>query len=574
MSTDSSNYSPEFSENKAVGIVWGTKVDYATWFGANVEFIHCIQMIPFTPISEELLPYCWIKEEYQVLKQADKRDKPELTQQWKGYIIMAHAIINQSAAWKEALDLTGFDDGNTRSNTLYWIATRPENSDNCPSPTTPPPVTTTTILTTTSTISTPSTSSTSTSTRCCTNPDQPSMTDARCLDTSSDPFGGMGCNACGINDCRFCGPPDFNNINCTDDYVTTVATTSTTPGPEDCPCSENAHYDERCTNDEPYEGLGCNACLRPNCRFCDIPGYPPCPCGFQDHPDCPQEDIQAGDMIKGIQEKIKNDFYNGDMPGKCKWWKMHLCSESEVSALIQCRQKLGSDLGNYRSCMDDVLANSTECNWDEFCCLAPKVQDLLEEQTLPLTAKMLEGVIERQCNDTTAVTQSSTTTATPYEDPFDLALRDEFKDLPDCLSCLSNCKNETMDTCTEECLGLDLSTDDTKINAMKYIVTMAQLNETTKGTGDTSDKYGCVAPVGCSGPAVEAIYTCFAELGWDEAQRVKYPACTWARAEMGACGNCLCNRLVDTLNEHLTFPLNMFFKGNLFEPMCEALIPK
>merc|ERR1719481_1091356 len=73
MSTDSSNYSPEFSENKAVGIVWGTKVDYATWFGANVEFIHCIQMIPFTPISEELLPYCWIKEEYQVLKQADKR---------------------------------------------------------------------------------------------------------------------------------------------------------------------------------------------------------------------------------------------------------------------------------------------------------------------------------------------------------------------------------------------------------------------------------------------------------------------------------------------------------------------
>ena len=42
------------------------KVDYATWFGANVEFIHCIQMLPFTPISEELLRQNWIQEEYPV----------------------------------------------------------------------------------------------------------------------------------------------------------------------------------------------------------------------------------------------------------------------------------------------------------------------------------------------------------------------------------------------------------------------------------------------------------------------------------------------------------------------------
>ena len=42
------------------------KVDYATWFGANVGFIHCIQMLPFTPISEELLRQNWIQEEYPV----------------------------------------------------------------------------------------------------------------------------------------------------------------------------------------------------------------------------------------------------------------------------------------------------------------------------------------------------------------------------------------------------------------------------------------------------------------------------------------------------------------------------
>ena len=31
-----------------------------------MEFIHCIQMLPFTPISEELLREKWIREEYPV----------------------------------------------------------------------------------------------------------------------------------------------------------------------------------------------------------------------------------------------------------------------------------------------------------------------------------------------------------------------------------------------------------------------------------------------------------------------------------------------------------------------------
>ncbi len=38
---------------------------------------------------------------------------------------MAHAIIDKEAAWTEAQELQAFDDGNTKSNTFYWIATRP-----------------------------------------------------------------------------------------------------------------------------------------------------------------------------------------------------------------------------------------------------------------------------------------------------------------------------------------------------------------------------------------------------------------------------------------------------------------
>ena len=44
---------------------------------------------------------------------------------WRGVVYMAHAILDPDAAWTEASGLGSYDDGNTRTNTLYWIATRP-----------------------------------------------------------------------------------------------------------------------------------------------------------------------------------------------------------------------------------------------------------------------------------------------------------------------------------------------------------------------------------------------------------------------------------------------------------------
>ena len=34
-------------------------------------------------------------------------------------------IINKAAAWAEVQSLASFDNGNTLTNTLYWVATRP-----------------------------------------------------------------------------------------------------------------------------------------------------------------------------------------------------------------------------------------------------------------------------------------------------------------------------------------------------------------------------------------------------------------------------------------------------------------
>ena len=116
-------YDEPFASNKVVGVLWSTKVDYGTFFGANTEFVHCIQMLPFTPITEELLEPAWVEEEYPVLVTA--LDNPEIGEGWKGFVYMAHAVIDPAAGWNECQTLTGYDDGNTETNTLYWLATRP-----------------------------------------------------------------------------------------------------------------------------------------------------------------------------------------------------------------------------------------------------------------------------------------------------------------------------------------------------------------------------------------------------------------------------------------------------------------
>ena len=123
---DETIYPKPFSDNRVVGIVWSTKVDYSTWFGKNVEFIHGIQMLPFTPISEKLLDPVWIKLQQPILETALTRSTPPLEDGWRGYIYMSKAIIDPTAAYNWIKSFRGgFDGGNTRTNTLYWILTRP-----------------------------------------------------------------------------------------------------------------------------------------------------------------------------------------------------------------------------------------------------------------------------------------------------------------------------------------------------------------------------------------------------------------------------------------------------------------
>lgn len=117
-------YDATFAANKCVGVLWATKVEYATFFGANVEFIHEIQSIPFTPITELLLDPDWVTEEYSVVAAALTREDPVIEEGWKGFIYMKEGVIDKSQSWTDVNTLSSFDGGNSKTNTLYWVATR------------------------------------------------------------------------------------------------------------------------------------------------------------------------------------------------------------------------------------------------------------------------------------------------------------------------------------------------------------------------------------------------------------------------------------------------------------------
>ena len=142
--------------------------------------------------------------------------------------------------------------------------------------------------------------------------------DTRCI-SGADPFGGLGCNMCGLPACRICGVgiyPDCPEPPSTTEPGSTLSTTSSTPltqtEPPHCECG-GAQYDETCSEDDadhegcgacgldncrlpvveccgetkwdvrcwsgadPHGGLGCNACGIPQCRICGTGIYPPCP---------------------------------------------------------------------------------------------------------------------------------------------------------------------------------------------------------------------------------------------------------------------------------------------------------
>lgn len=95
----------------------------STWFGTEPLYVHLINEIPITAITEDLFDKPYVKKEYsQVLEPLG-----EVEMAWQGYLVCNHAIVDSQKAWKEALKLFSpeLDSALSKSEVLYWVATRP-----------------------------------------------------------------------------------------------------------------------------------------------------------------------------------------------------------------------------------------------------------------------------------------------------------------------------------------------------------------------------------------------------------------------------------------------------------------
>mmetsp|Transcript_22238 Transcript_22238/g.32478 ORF Transcript_22238/g.32478 Transcript_22238/m.32478 type:complete len:916 (-) Transcript_22238:215-2962(-) len=125
---DSIAFDEAFTEqNYMVGNLGGLDVTSTTWFGTNPIYVHLINVMPITSITEELFDYDFVSGgQYDSI--ANMYDTTEMS--WKGQLICNHAIIDPELAWEEATqDLVSYqmDSGLSLSQVMYWIGTRPYN---------------------------------------------------------------------------------------------------------------------------------------------------------------------------------------------------------------------------------------------------------------------------------------------------------------------------------------------------------------------------------------------------------------------------------------------------------------
>jgi endo-1,3(4)-beta-glucanase len=125
MSDDNTVHPKELLPNKVTGIFFDNKVDYAIWFGPNLEYIHGIQMIPVSPIQKLYRKKEFVRQEWeQLLSKIDIIANPEAQSAWQSLLFANVASVDQELALSK-LAIVPMDDGLSRSWALYYAAMRP-----------------------------------------------------------------------------------------------------------------------------------------------------------------------------------------------------------------------------------------------------------------------------------------------------------------------------------------------------------------------------------------------------------------------------------------------------------------
>ncbi|KAK2858419.1 hypothetical protein FQN49_004755 [Arthroderma sp. PD_2] len=124
MKSDNVNQPKNFIANKVTGILFENKIDHTTYFGANLEYIQAIHMLPLLPNSAYTRSAEFVKEEWEAMFAPNAAVPAEkVVGGWKGVLFANLALIDPEASWKyfsqPNLDLSSIDGGASR---IWYLA--------------------------------------------------------------------------------------------------------------------------------------------------------------------------------------------------------------------------------------------------------------------------------------------------------------------------------------------------------------------------------------------------------------------------------------------------------------------
>lgn len=96
MKDDNINQPKRFIGNKVPGILFENKCHHATYFGANLEYIQGIHMIPVTPVSSYFRSKEFVEQEWRELL---ANHVNQVNDGWKGILMLNTALMNPKQAW-------------------------------------------------------------------------------------------------------------------------------------------------------------------------------------------------------------------------------------------------------------------------------------------------------------------------------------------------------------------------------------------------------------------------------------------------------------------------------------------
>ena len=114
---------PEKFPHVAVGMVWGGKSAFATWFSGEIDCIHGINWLPFTPASVYLGRFPdYVKVNHDIVVKNRKKGS-DYNSGWGDLVAMFGALENPNRAVKyvDANPDCRLEDGNSHAFMYHWI---------------------------------------------------------------------------------------------------------------------------------------------------------------------------------------------------------------------------------------------------------------------------------------------------------------------------------------------------------------------------------------------------------------------------------------------------------------------